>query len=152
MSKQPTKADKLRDERDAVITKLKRERDDELGTRAEIERGIKELQSRLAKKQASLDALAAESNKTVAELDRKIAAAVAEEKEQQLHEVARSIDADGETPAKWAAFDRLCAEIPNKQSYQLRCMNRQRMMGDKEYVAFGRPYPSVEAWAAAMTG
>jgi hypothetical protein len=43
-------------------------------------------------------------------------------------------------------------EIPNKQSYELRSMNRRRMKADKEVAALGRPFPNVLAWAQAMTG
>jgi hypothetical protein len=103
------------------------------------------------RKSATLDQLANESNRTVVELDRKIAAAVAVERIAELHEVARQLDV-AETPEKWARFDRLCAEIPNKQSYELRSMNRRRMKADKNVAALGRPYPNVAAWAAAMTG
>jgi hypothetical protein len=146
-----SKVDKLRNERAELIAKLKRERDDELACHAEVQRQINDLEARRAKKKADLITLAVESEKTLAELDRKIARAAAEEKKQQLLEVARQID-EAETPEKWMRFDKLCCEIPNKQSYELRSMNRRRMKSDKDVAALGRPYPNVHAWAAAMTG
>jgi len=63
---------KLRKERAELIAKLQRERADEVGTRAEIQKQIDKLEEQRAKKKQNLEQLAAASNKLLAELDRKI--------------------------------------------------------------------------------
>jgi hypothetical protein len=142
-----SKADKLRKQRADLIIKLQRERNDEVATRAEIQRQIDELEERRAKKKRNLDALAAENNKTLAELDRKIAVIAAAEKVDQLRAAAAELDSDGHSPERLARFERLCTELAAPtvnhfapRSHEARQMAFRRMKRDVEVAMFRPPY------------
>jgi hypothetical protein len=146
-----TNAEKLKQQREQILRDRREQRDRFVAARQEAEQKLVEARAALDKKQAAFEQSAASFDSEIATLDHQIREAVMIEKKQQLLEVAAQID-QAETPEKWARFDRLCSEIPNRQSYELRSMNRRRMIGDKDVAALGRPYPNVQAWAAAMTG
>jgi DNA repair exonuclease SbcCD ATPase subunit len=146
-----TKADKLRAQRALLIADRRSQRDGHVAARKAAEDKFAAAQAALDKAAAHLERRCKAIDSDVAALDVQIREAEIAEKKQQLLEVAREID-EAETPERWARFDKLCMEIPNKQSYELRSMNRRRMKSDKDVAALGRPYPTIAAWAAAMTG
>jgi hypothetical protein len=150
MSK-PTKAERLKLDRQLLLEKRRQSRDDFMAARKAMEDKFAVSKAALDKAQAALEERCKAIDSDVAHLDEQIRNAEIAEKRRQLLEVAAEID-DAETPERWARFDRLCMEIPNKQSYELRSMNRRRMKADKDVASLGRPYPNVAAWAAAMTG
>ena len=149
-----SKGSELRNERAELLVKLQRERADEVGTRTEIQRQIDELEKRRAKKKRDLEQLAAESNKLLAELDRKITAAVAEERIEQLRIAARDLDEHGHSPERLARFERLCTELAGPlvnrfalRSYEARSMLFKRMRRDPSVAFHGAPFPN---WLALV--
>jgi len=147
---------KLRKERAELIAKLQRERADEVGTRAEIQKQIDKLEEQRAKKKQNLEQLAAASNKLLAELDRKIDAIVAAEKVDQLRAAAVELDLDGHSPERLAKFERLCTELAaplvNRfalKSYEARSMLFKRMRRDPSVVFHGATFQNWQALVEA---
>jgi hypothetical protein len=126
------KLEDLREQRAELLAKLKRERDDELGCRAEIERQIKELEARRAKKMAELDGLAKEADKTLIELDRKIRHEEAEQHVAEFFDVAAALD-ERETPERLARWKHLIAVLRSckrlGQSHEAAMMTTDRLRG-----------------------
>jgi hypothetical protein len=147
----PTKTERLKVQREELLEKRCKQRDDFVLAKRAMEDRFATAKAELEKAERELADRGRAIDHDIAYLDEMIKTAEIAEKKAQLVEVAREID-DAETPERWAKFDRLCSEIPNRQSYELRSMNRRRMTGDKEVASMGRPYPNVAAWAAAMTG
>jgi hypothetical protein len=152
MAKKQT-IEELRAERGELIAKLKAEREAELATHAEIERQIRELEARRAKKKAELEGLARNSNADLGELDRKIAAAVAEEQIDLLHATARQLDVDGHSAERLARFEKLAAELHTAKrlapNHELRSLNIKRMRRMEGATMWSPPYASWQAMAQA---
>jgi hypothetical protein len=147
-----SKADKLRDERAALLAKLKRERDDEAACRAEIDRQIKTLQDQQAKKQGHLDGCAKQTDRTLAELDRKITAVVTAEKVDALRVVAAELDEHGHNPERLHRLERLTAELAYVgrfalKSHEHRMMAFKRMRRDPTVSFHG---PGYSSWSALV--
>jgi hypothetical protein len=142
-----SKADKLREQRAELLAKLQRERADEAGCRVEVQRQIDELQRRTEKKKRNLDALARESNETVARLDKQIAVMEADEKIAQLRVAAHDLDVHGHSPERLRIFERLCTELAaptvNRfalKNYEARSLAFRRMKREGDAVVYRPPY------------
>jgi hypothetical protein len=150
-----TQAEKLRAQRAALIADRKEQRDRYAAARQEAEQKIIEARAALDRKVLAFEERAAGFDAEIRALDAQIADAVAAEKIQQLHEVARAIDVDGESPQRWATFEKLAAQLhPRwvKPNHEMRSLSLRRMRRADDAVAYGLPFPTVAAMAAAWTG
>jgi hypothetical protein len=149
-----TQAEKLRAQRAALIQDRTEQRDRFISARQDAEQKIVEARAALDKKVAAFEEHARGFDVEIAQLDAAIAAAVAAERLQQLHEVAAEIDRDGESPERWQRFERLAAQLhPHyvKPNHEMRTMNCRRMRRDPEVCHFGPPYRTVADMALAWT-
>jgi hypothetical protein len=147
-----SQADKLRNERAELLTRLQRERADEAACRIEIDRQIKNLQAQQAKKQDHLDACAKQTDRTLAELDRKITAIVTAEKVDALRVVAAELDQHGHNPERLHRLERLTAELAYAgrfalKSHEHRMMAFKRMRRDPTVSFHG---PGYASWSALV--
>jgi hypothetical protein len=147
-----SKADKLRAERTELLLKLQRERADEAACRAEIERQIRNLKAQQAKKQDHLDACAKQTDRTLAELDRKISVIVTAEKVDALRAVTTELDRDGHNPERLRRIELLTAELANAGRFALRThehrqMAFRRMRRDPSVSFHG---PGFQSWSALV--
>ena len=134
-------------EKDASIKKINAEiselRDKAATTQAELQDRVARLQEKMQERNEVLRKLIADRNR--AEADRKA---------QQFMFTAKAMDTDGDSNDKFAAFERLAAELSfagrlNCNRYEARDMIYRRMRREGDAKVFKPPFYTWEALASA---